>query len=355
LINDSLSREEMARVVRYALDVSYDEMVGGATDKVQATFKIIEYAERKQTLRKLIEEVIDQNSANENQLRQLLGKLEDSQGLSSRNGAISPPDPLARYFPKGQPFLDRTGLIAGLQNLWEGNQSGVLVVRGERYSGRSHSWWRILDAAGTAGIIIERLDLSCNPGACTVAEIVDRIARFLQVDREFLKDPLAQGSAQASALIAAMIDQFRRGVAPYERACIVFDGLDRPGVEGSIIELMEQMIGTVLQGSLAGLSLIILGYGPHSEQPFAHLIQTEDINPIGRQHVQAWLCDALTAAGKAIVQPEITAAIDAILDGFSAPYDRKKMSALRERAKEQFRALLMEQQRPRQEPAGGRV
>ena len=78
-------------------------------------------------------------------------------------------------------------------------------------------------------------------------------ARFLQVDREFLKDPLAQGPAQASALIAAMIEQFRRGVAPYERACIVFDGLDRPGVESSIIELMEQMIGTVLQGSLAGL------------------------------------------------------------------------------------------------------
>jgi hypothetical protein len=163
---------------------------------------------------------------------------------------------------------------------------------------------------------------------------------FLKLDRRSLKDSLAQGSTQAGALIGVLITHFDRHEAGDQRCCLVVDGLDRPGVDSAIVELMEELIAEVLAANTRGLSLILLGYGEHSPQAFGHLILTEKIQWITAGDIETWLESVVQAAGKAAEDAEITATSRNILNGLAPPFDADSMHELRCRVKRHTVDLL---------------
>ncbi len=343
LINEVIERSTLGRLVKFRLDQDVDDIVKGEVKKIDAVFQVIDWAIRRQKAAALLDGVAKEFPG----IAQALVKIVEEARLAEIVTPAAAPavaaaaaDPLAPYFPQDVPFVDRQDLTQRLNLLWTCRPSGVLVIRGERYSGRSYSWLRIVDVASGAGVVTCKVDVSRDPGTWKVANFVDRVATLLRVDRLRLKDSLAQGSTQSGALVNALVDRFAGRAANAERWCIVFDGLDRPGVEPAIIELVEDLIAEVLATNIPGLSIIILGYGEHSLQTFRHLILTEKINWIEEKELCIWLNSVVRAAGKVAQPSDVSVTAASILEGRTPPFDAEAMDKMRDRVKTEAVALL---------------
>ena len=339
VVSGGLDIGTIRRLVRYALDVDPEEVVRSNLNKKDAVFDVVEYAVKKRRIKRFVESCIQENGTLEEQLREILAAAERAEvGVAQPAAAI--PDPLAPYFPQTQPFVDRAELTRHLNDIWVNAKEGVVVVRGDRSTGRSHSWWRIRDLATSAGVTSYRIDVSAAPGSWTVNTMIDRIAGYLNLDRTLLKDSFAQGSTQAGALGTALVARFPLGGAVADRHCLVFDGLDRTGVDSLIIELVEAVIGEVLGGNLPGLSVVVLGYGQHGEQPFEYLIRQENLGWLSQNDIEEWLKAVAKAVGKAVQDAEIAATRQKILDGLAPPFTGVTMGELRSRVKKETVELL---------------
>ena len=341
LINGGIERPTLARVVRFRLDVDINDIVEDGSTKLDAVFQVIDWCARRQLAEELIDGIVNENGG----LRPALLKIiEDARRadvvalVPAAAVTATPSDPLAPYFPLDEPFVDRQKLTDRLDELWLGGRSGVLVVRGDRYSGRSHSWWRIVDAASSTRVTACRIDVSRDPGTWKVGKLVERVASELQIDRQGLKDGLAQGSTQSGALVNALIAHFRHWQG--ERWCLVLDGLDRPGVEPAIIELVEDLIAEVLSRSIPPLSVILLGYGEHSQQTFRARILTEQIQWLQRSDLCTWLDAVARAVGNVAQQSDLDGTAAAVFNGIAPPFDAETMDQVRDRVKIHTRDLL---------------
>lgn len=340
LVSEGLEIEVIRRLVRFRLDADPDNVIPAGAKKEQAVFEVVEYAVRKQRVKRLLEGFIRENTALEAELRSIIAAAERAD-VATPEAEVSPTaDPLAPYFPQAQPFVDRADFTRQLTELWSPGPSRVLVVRGERFTGRSHSWWRIHDFAITAKVTASRIDVSSNPGSWTISTMIDQIAGYLGLDRTLLKDSLAQGSTQSGALVTALTVRFPVARPVAERHCLVFDGLDRTGVDKLIIELVEAIIGRVLDRTLPGLSVILLGYGEHGEQPFGYLILNEKICWLTPALVEEWLKQVVQAAGRAAKDADIESTRQKILENLVPPFNRAKMDELRSRAKKETVELV---------------
>lgn len=339
LVSEGLEIEVIRRLVRFRLDADPDNVIPAGAKKEQAVFEVVEYAVRKQRVKSLVEGFIVMNPALEVELRSIIAAAERAD-VATPEAASPAADPLAPYFPQAQPFVDRADFTSQLTELWSPGPSRVLVVRGERFTGRSHSWWRIHDFAITAKVTASRIDVSSNPGSWTISTMIDQIAGYLGLDRTLLKDSLAQGSTQSGALLTALTVRFPVARPVADRHCLVFDGLDRTGVDKLIIELVEAIIGKVLDRTLPGLSLILLGYGEHGEQPFDYLILNEKICWLTPALVDEWLQQVVQAAGKAAKDADIELTRQKILENLVPPFNRAKMDELRSRAKKETVELV---------------
>ena len=340
LISDGIERTTLTRVVRFKLGVDVDDIVVAGTTKLDAVFQIIDWSARQQLAQDLIEGLIKENNALGPALRKIVDDALRVDVVAPVAAAVATAasDPLAPYFPDDEPFVDRQKLTDRLDELWLGGRSGVLVVRGDRYSGRSHSWWRIVDAASGARVTACRIDVSRDPGTWKVGKFVERIASEVEIDRQGLKDGLAQGSTQSAALVNALVAHFRhwRG----GRVCLVLDGLDRPGVEPAIIELVEDLIAEVLSRTVPPLSLILLGYGEHSQQTFRARILTEQIQWLQQSDLCTWLEAVARAVGKVATQNDLDVTAATVFNGFAPPFDGETMDQVRDRVKTHTRELL---------------
>jgi hypothetical protein len=339
LVSEKLLIAELRRLVKFRLGVGDEKVIPPNATNEEAVFAMYVYAERFQLIKGLVEGFIKRNVTLEAPLRAIIAAAERAD-VASAAAVAGAPDPLAPYFPQEQPFVDRADLTRHLADLWSPGPSRVLVVRGDRFTGRSHSWLRIHDSAKTAKVTASRIDVSSNPGTWTVITMIGQIASYLGLDRTLLKDSLAQGSTQSGALLTALTVRFPVAKPTADQHCLVFDGLDRTGVDKLIIELVEAIIGKVLDRTLPGLSLILLGYGEHGEQPFGYLILKESICWLTPKLVEEWLKQVVQAAGKAAQDADIESTRQRILDNLVPPFNRETMEELRSRAKKETVELV---------------
>lgn len=341
LIGPVIERPTLTRVVRYRLETSIEDIVKDAQTKIDAVFQVLDWSARRgPKVVALIEGVAKEYPNIANELRKIVEEAQSAEIIVTPAAApAAPADPLAPYFPYDVPFIDREDLTQRLDTLWSPGPHGVLVVRGERYTGRSYSWLRISNAASAAGVTTCKVDLSRDPGSWTIAGFIDRVAALLRVDRARLKDSLAQGATQSGALVSALVDRAGK-LPPNERWCMVFDGLDRPGIEPAIIELVEDIIDEVLAYNIPFLSVIVLGYGEHPKQSSRPLILTEKIRWLGEGDLTLWLDCVARAAGKVPSPNDLSTSVATILEGRVPPFDAETMEMLRDRVKSETVALL---------------
>jgi hypothetical protein len=357
LISDSLERTTFERLVTFELSANAEDIVGDGATKIDAVFKVVQWSLKRDRLSLLLEGVMRENPTVTTEVRTIIAEATRTEAVGPvgpcaatawlpKRPAVAapgaaPPDPLAPYFPQDQPFVNRKELADKLQLLWAGGNSGVLVVRGERYSGRTHSWWRIVEASAANGVATCLINISRNPGAWTVRDLILRVDSHLRIDQQTLKDSLAQSSTQAGALVSALIAHFRvRSYAGETRCCLVLDGFDRTGVDRALIELVEDLIIEVLAGNLPGLSLIILGYGDHTEQTITQRVLNEKIDWLDGTHLQDWLRGVVAAAGKVAGPADIATTSQNILSGLAPPFNAASMTELNSRVKKQAIELL---------------
>lgn len=203
-INLRFSIPEVRRAVRYKLDEELDN-IATYTEKMDIIFEVVEWSGRRDKIPELFDGLITVNPIAQPELKEILELAVRPSDNTTGTAPVLPAfDPLSHYFIADEPFVDREQLRNQLDSLWQGGRSGVLIVRGERYSGRSHSWWLIHEMARQRQILDRYFDLSTNPGEWRVDDLVSRIAVWLDLPRQDLKDRLAQESRRGLALLGAL-------------------------------------------------------------------------------------------------------------------------------------------------------
>jgi hypothetical protein len=250
-------------------------------------------------------------------------------------GGDGPPgdDPTARLLVYGEPFVNRRVLGQLLEQLWSPQEYNVLLVQGERHSGRSHSWWLIKRMAADRKVSALYLDLAANPAAWTVDDVIERVVPWARLPREVLSDTLSQATRKSTSFLAALARHSEEAGDGRPRRCLVVDGTDRVGVSESVLELMDELIGEVLSLNIASLSVVMLGYNRVLTHPFATRALTEPVRQIGRGEVEAFLGELAAAWGKRLDAEGVGNILDAIFRGLGPQLDLAGMKELNRRVR----------------------
>jgi hypothetical protein len=331
LVDQHFGYPELRRIVRFKIDQDLDDIAGQNMTKIGVIFQIVDWSMRRQCLERLLEGFAKENGAIKPALDKIVEEAMRAETVAPNGAARTPADPLARYFFRDQPLIDREELENQLGRLWGAGGCGVLIVRGDRYTGRSHSWWRVREVADRENIAAHYIDLSSNPGEWTTEQFVDRVASFLDLPEVF--DNVAQGSYQGKMLVRQLNKYFGTPNVTGKRWCLVLDGLDRLGIATSIVETVDRIVEDVLALNLRDLSVVILGYGDNPNVGFAYNILEERLRPIESSDVERYLHQVAGAVGRTVQPLWVSKVAQEVFNGLAPPLDHSKMSELKSRVK----------------------
>jgi hypothetical protein len=338
IISQSLDLDELERITRF-LGHDLQDIAPGKT-KEQTIYKLLLWFDRRDCVSELFAKIAQANRIVETGLQAILDEAKQCTATAGAGASARTSDPLAPYFINKEPFIDRTSLDEKLTELWTVVKDGVLIVRGDRGCGRSHSWWRIRKSAEQATVSAHYIDLSKNPGSWTVSALIDRITVWLDMPVTSLKDRLAQESRLGMLFAAALGTHLRGFRTQQQRWCLVLDGLDRTGISNEIMELVQSLAEDILAGNLANFSLAFLGYGSTSHWNFEQLILDEDVPLLDRSHVKDFLGRVSKAVGKTIEPAVLDRITQEIFDGLELPCVGQTLGELKTRVKKHSVELM---------------
>lgn len=191
------------------------------------------------------------------------------------------PDPFESRFVGGgasRAMIDREGLRRGLRELVS-DEYRVMVVTGSPRSGKSHSWRLVehLREIGPASgvppfraVLVTTHDWSVPAKAEDVmAALVDNLGIDLDIR---LTDELPE--SRARKLVNKLIGRYPDdGVLRW----IVFDGLDRPGVQPEVVELVLRIARAANDGRLPKTRILVTGLNETIDSDLEGLIRREEI------------------------------------------------------------------------------
>ena len=166
-INDRFQIDELRRVVRFRLDVALDDVASGGP-AFERIFELVDWTMRQQRLSDLFDGLADENPAIGPVLEELRRAAAATAPMTTGGDGQHADDPAAWLLIYGEPFVNRRVLAEHLEQLWSPQEYNVLLVQGDRHSGRSHSWWLIKRMAADRKVSALYLDLAANPAAWTV-------------------------------------------------------------------------------------------------------------------------------------------------------------------------------------------
>jgi effector-associated domain 1 (EAD1)-containing protein len=331
-INERFQIDELRRVVRFRLDVALDDVAsaGPAFDRI---FELVDWAMRQERLSALFDGLVDENPAIGPVLEELRRAAAATAPMTTGGDGQHADDPAARLLIYGEPFVNRRVLAELLEQLWSPQEYNVLLVHGDRHSGRSHSWWLIKRMAADRKVSALYLDLAANPAAWTVDEVINRVVPWARLPRELLSDSLSQATRKSTSFLAALARHSEDTGGGSPRRCLVVDGIDRVGVAEAVLELMDELIGEVLSLNIASFSVVMLGYNRVLTHPFATRALTEPLTQIGRGEVEAYLGEVAGAWGKRLDAEGVGNILDTIFRGLGPRLDLAGMKELNRRVR----------------------
>ena len=189
-------------------------------------------------------------------------------------------DPYLSQMIGGQrPFIDRSVLRGYFRDLLSDSTSRILVVTGDRPSGKSYTWLFINQPEVLAGYTPVLINLSQVNEPHSPVEVMSRIAEQLTLGEPAI-DLHAQHSAQARRLGDWLVGQLQQN-NPDGRWLLVFDSLDHIGQREETLQLIEFLAGAAIRKRLPGLRVILLGYANRLLIDPLESVLTEQIRDIG--------------------------------------------------------------------------
>jgi hypothetical protein len=286
-----------------------DDLVSPGTPPALTAAQIVHTAMAQGWLTQFLTAVLASRSGNQNR-GDLLQAVRESQ--PARDG-----DPYEEIvLPSGRLFLDRKGFRQSLHELASSTGARVLMVVGPQGSGKSHSrllLTHLAEALGTLRAVLLDLDPLVTPDPGTAAH---ELLFLLNGEPTTLPARETAGSPTrwTNSLAARVEVEIQRAGRP---TWLVFDGLDRPGLAGDLLDLVVHL--ALWADSSSGLlRVVMLGELPVLPPSLeAHTLR-EVIAPITPADVEACARAVAARHGLEFDPAEIHEAVRRIFDAVPA-------------------------------------
>jgi hypothetical protein len=249
-------------------------------------------------------------------------------------GLPAPPDAYAALLVFDEVFVDRHLFRAKLRDLFNSPVNRVLVARGPRFCGRTHSKWLIQHVADSEGIKVVVVDLLDVDVADAIAQLINEMS----LDPKEFADRMAQASTKAKGFASAL-----RGYAKAnktgDRWCLVFDHFDREEVPKASREFVELLVKDAALQTLPNISVIVLGHSGSVDGQFAHKVLDEDILPLQPTDVERYLADVAADRGKVITPAELLNHRNKVFADLKLPLDFTGMQEMSKRLRREVATL----------------
>jgi hypothetical protein len=222
-----------------------------------------------------------------------------------------------------EPFVNRHILRRKLRELFETPNRRVLVVRGNRVVGKSHSKWLIQHVSQSIGVEMIYVDLRD-----TVEDIVWQVVNDMSLPPNEFRDRLAQLSTVSKGFVSALRG-FSRQMND-QHWCLVLDGYDRAEVADDVRVLVDTLLGEVAKVQMGPIRLVLLGYRDLPYELRSHVIE-EEVLPIAQPDVERFLRDLTALLNTTGASERCTQICDSIFDGLAQPLDEKGMITMTSR------------------------
>ncbi|HET9646969.1 MAG TPA: effector-associated domain EAD1-containing protein [Microlunatus sp.] len=249
-------------------------------------------------VRRLVEEaIVDPGAA---------GARRALEQFSQRVGAVADPgaplDHTAVQIIRGWPFVDRADFRALVRSLASDDllDGPVVVVSGERGSGRSYTWNLISHVGQRSRRFTARLfDLSAwadlaSVGPLDVARDMGDQLRWQLGDF----DPTLQPDTQARLVLS----RFKGWVADYPgQLWLVFDGLDDPALPDAALRLVASFAAAAENGELSDVRVVLVGLDrPVHEVDFDPSLSRQVMSDVPLAELCEYLVNIAAGAGLAL-------------------------------------------------------
>ena len=222
----------------------------------------------------------------------------------------------ARFLVGGRVFLCRPDFRGALRQIGEGLSSRVLIVHGDRGTGKTYSkdfvgYLLQFDPVRRA----ERhrfayVDVDLQEG--TLETLARRLATALGMDPATIPARPTSDKEQDSRWLPELHQWLADGITAgaYDVCWLVLDGF-RVSLPAEGLDLI-QMLGEFADvGGTDRLRLVLLNYPRLDALPFSH-VETIAAPPITRADIEAFLADVFTRAGQSPEAALVRAAADSI-------------------------------------------
>jgi hypothetical protein len=208
--------------------------------------------------------------------------------LHSELGPQAPPPNLSPYYMcrlgSGTVMVDRKPLRAAVEELHDLQGRRVLVIKGDSWSGKSHSVQLITFIADVVGgFTLVELDLDPHRDDQTRLVITarDLASRLIRLMGYQIAWPESSGDRQWSKWVTEFGDEFARCAATdATRRWIVIDGMNKVLLDQSAVDLVQDLT-TRIYKSLPRLRLVLVGYEQSLPPLIMPYIQEEKVARIG--------------------------------------------------------------------------
>ncbi len=188
--------------------------------------------------------------------------------------------------PGRRPLIDRADLRDKLRRFID-NPFPVLVVRGEARCGKSFSF-ELIKHVIAHGDDSKLVWVDFSPAACgnsataLMAMICSRLGLPDVTDQPRTTTPKRYAGELVDDLVG--IYEFK-DKAP---RIIVVDGLNRPGLQSDVYDLVIKLSADVINQQLPRTQLVLTGYSGEFDRQLRYDILTEDVVPITETHVRLY-------------------------------------------------------------------
>jgi hypothetical protein len=317
----------------------YEEIISLALDK----------ANRRRWLAKLVERAIEKNCEFRDGFAAAMGECPKLAALQQVRPAApqeAAPSVFDTYFFKRRPFVNRGRLRRSLRSLHEDGDDAarILIVRGDRYSGKSYTVDLIRYLSDQLDFRVQRVELlKLSAGRELTPEILGRAV----IEEMKLAEPMPEVEHDQVAwwtthYLSWLVRNLRDAGDSW---WIVVDDFTQVSVSRAVQEFIEEM-ALKIDDSLSSLRLILVGFDHDLPEKLEPIIEVDQTEPITAGHLVDYFAQFLRDHVPAV---DAGAAPRVIADAVKTVRDEMSKREPRNRLVGMMAAIVRESRRLREE------
>ncbi|MFJ8463522.1 effector-associated domain EAD1-containing protein [Streptomyces swartbergensis] len=266
--------------------------------------RVLEHAASQSRLRTLIQVVSDDENSTAYDIFKLLLTEEDPVGGSDPCAALL----LGAGVPRA--FINRRELRGILREMLGVQEGRVLIVDGDRRSGKTWTWYLLCHVLRRHGIRPYKVDLSSYAQPVEVSDIVaeleDQLGWELGQD-----DPFASEDARVRRVVNRAKQRMR---AARQDLWLVFDGLVRTALTPQALRLVESLAEAVARGETGDrLSIVLIAYAGQLQPSVDPYVWRTHLGPIHVPDLHEFFCAIAESVGASMTPDAVDVLVTEVL------------------------------------------